>query len=124
MRGVLVSWGEGADLDEVVSEDAVSAPGSGAVDAGQFGAVPAVASFEVVDPSFGSGAPFHLVAEGSSVFELAARGAGFTGSWDRDAAHAEPVQVVFDRGLAVTAVGGDRAWCVPGAGSDPFDRRD
>ena len=37
-----VSCGEGPDLDEVVSEDAVSAPGSGSADAGEFGAVPAV----------------------------------------------------------------------------------
>ena len=42
---------EGADLDEVVGEDAVSAPGSRTLDAGQFGAVPAEASFEVVDSS-------------------------------------------------------------------------
>ena len=99
---------EGADFDQVEGEDAVSAPGSGSVDAGEFGAAPAVASFEVVDPSFGSGAPFHLVAEGSSVFELSARGTGFTRSWDRDATHSELVQVVFDRRLAVTAVGGRR----------------
>jgi hypothetical protein len=39
------SCGEGADLDEVVGEDAVSAPGSGSDDAGEFGAVPAVAAF-------------------------------------------------------------------------------
>ena len=114
---------EGADFDQVVGEHAVSAPGSGSVDAGEFGAAPAVASFDVVDPSFGSGPPFHLVAEGSSVFELSARGTGFTRSWDRDATHSGLVQVVFDRRLAVTAVGGDRAWRVPGAGSDPFDRR-
>ena len=114
---------EGADLDQVVGEDAVSAPGSGSVDAGEFGAVPAVASFDVVDPSFGSGAPFDLVAEGSSVFELAARGAGFARAWDRDAAHTELVQVAFDRCLAVAAVGGDRAWRAPGAAGDPFDRR-
>jgi len=74
-------WGEGADLDEVVGEDAVSAPGSGSGDAGEFGAVPAVASFEVVDSSFGSGSPFDLVAEGSPVFEFAARGAGLGCAW-------------------------------------------
>jgi hypothetical protein len=70
---VVVSGCEGADLDEVVGEDAVSAPGSGSVEAGEFGAVPAVAAFDVVDPSFGPGAPFELLAEGSPVFELAAR---------------------------------------------------
>ena len=121
---MLVSCCERADLDEVVGEHAVSAPRSGSVDAGEFGATPAVASLDVVDPSFGSRPPFHLVAEGSSVFELSARGTGFTRSWDRHATHSGLVQVVFDRRLAVAAVGGDRAWCVPGAGSDPFDRRD
>ena len=128
--GRVLPWGlgvgfmlRGRRFDQVVGEDAVSAPGSGSVDAGEFGAAPAVASFDVVDPSFGSGPPFHLVAEGSSVFELSARGTGFTRSWDRDATHSGLVQVVFDRRLAVTAVGGDRAWRVPGAGSDPFDRR-
>ena len=64
----LVSCGEAADLDEVVGEDAVSAPGSGSVDAGEFGAVPAVASFDVVDSSLGSGPPFHLLTKGSAVF--------------------------------------------------------
>lgn len=73
-----VSCGQGADLDEVVGEDAACAPCSGAVDTGEVGAVPAVASFEVVDRSFGSGAPFDLVVESPWVFELAARGAGFT----------------------------------------------
>ena len=86
---MLVSCCEGADLDEVVGEHAVSAPRSGSVDAGEFGAVPAVASLDVVDPSFGSGPPFDLLAEGSSVFELATRGAGFTRAWDRHVAHTE-----------------------------------
>ena len=48
-----VSCGQDTDFDEVVGEDPVSAPGPDAVDAGEFGAVPAVASLEVVDPSFG-----------------------------------------------------------------------
>jgi hypothetical protein len=55
---------EGADLDQVVGEYAMSVPGLGTRDAGEFGAVPAVASFEVADSSFGSGSPFDLVAEG------------------------------------------------------------
>src|SRR5271165_6273802 len=119
---VWVSCGEGSDLDEVVSEDAVSAPGSGAVDAGEFGAVPAVASFDVVDPSFGSGPPFDLVAEGSPLFELAAPSSRFALARDRYAAHTELVQVAFNRGFAVAAVGGDRAWRMSGAADDPFDR--
>ena len=48
-----VSCGQDTDFDEVVGEDAMSAPGSGAVDAGEVGAVPSVASLEVVDSSFG-----------------------------------------------------------------------
>jgi hypothetical protein len=84
---------EGTDLDQVVGEDAVSAPGSGTCDGGEFGAVPAVTSFEVVDSSFGSGAPFDLVAEGAPVFELAAAGAGFARAGDRHTAHAEVMEV-------------------------------
>src|SRR5258705_4061716 len=117
-----VSCCEVADLDEVVGEDASSATGSGAVDAGLFGAVPAVASFEVVDPSFGSGAPFDLVAEGAAVFDLAARGSWFARTGDRHTAHAEVMEVAFHRCLAIPTVGSDRAWRAPGATGDPFDR--
>ena len=67
---MLVSCCERADLDAVVGEHAVSAPHSGSVDAGEFGAVPSVAAFDVVDSAFGSGPPFDLLAEGSSVFDL------------------------------------------------------
>ena len=93
------------------------------VDAGEFGAVPSVASFEVVDPSFGSGSPFDFVAEGSSVFELAAGRAGFACARDRHTAHAEGMKVVFDRCVAVATVGGYRPWWAPDAAGDPFDRR-
>src|SRR5262249_49389088 len=101
-----VSCRQGADLDEVVGEDAVSAPGSGTGDAGQFGAVPAVASFQMVDPSFGSGSPFDLVAEGASVFKLAAGCRGLAHPRDRYIAHSDLVQVAFNRGIAVAAVCG------------------
>ena len=74
-----------------MGEDTVSVPGSGAFDAGELGAVPAVASFEVVNAGFGSGTPFDLVAEGSSVFELAAGGARFASARNRDAAYAAGV---------------------------------
>jgi hypothetical protein len=47
-----VSCSERADLDEVVGQDAVSAPGASAIDAGELGSVPAVAAFEVVDSAF------------------------------------------------------------------------
>src|SRR5258705_10441410 len=114
---------EGADLDEVVSEDAVSAPGSGHADAGEFGAVPAVAALDVVDPSFGSGAPFDLLPEGSTVLELAPCGSRFALARDRHAAHAELVQVALHRCLAIAAIGGHRAGRVSGSGGDPFDVR-
>jgi hypothetical protein len=55
LAAVWVSCCQGADLDEVVGEYAVSAPGSGAVDTSEFRAVLAIASLEVVDSSFGSG---------------------------------------------------------------------
>ena len=73
---------QGADLDQVVGEDAVSAPGAGSCQRGQFGAVPSVASLEVVDPAFASGPPFDLGAERFSMFELPPGGAGSTGSWE------------------------------------------
>lgn len=114
---------DGADLDEVVGEDAVSAPGSGAVDAGEVGSVPAVASFEVVDPSFGSGAPFDLVAEGSAMFKFAAAGAGFACARDRHGNDAQSVQIAFDRRKAVAAIGGYCARWAPGSAGDPLDRR-
>ena len=41
------SGGEGADLDQVVGQDAVSGPDPGAFGAVDAGAVPAVAAFEV-----------------------------------------------------------------------------
>jgi hypothetical protein len=72
----LVSSGQDTDLDRVVGEDAVTAPGSGAVDAGEFVSVPAVAVLEVVDPSVGPGPPFDFGAEGSSMFKCAAGRAG------------------------------------------------
>src|SRR5215469_495869 len=119
---VPVSCGQGADLDEVVGEDTVSAPSSCAVDASEVCAVPAVASFEMVDPSFGSGSPFDLVAESSPVLELAAGSAGFAHPRDGHGAYAELVQVAFDGGQTVAAVSGHGPWWAAGAASDPFDR--
>src|SRR5664279_5360200 len=84
--------GQGRDLDQVVGEDSLSAPGSGAGDGGEFGAVPAVAALDLVDPACGADAPFDLVAEGSSVFEVAAGSAGFALAGDGDVADAEVVQ--------------------------------
>ena len=122
MVGV-VSFAQRPDLDQVVGEDAVSAPGSGTGDTDEFGAVPAVAAFDVVDAAFASGAPFELGAEGSSVFELAACCAGFALARDGDVTHAEVVQFVFDLGFAVAAVSGRGARGAAGAALYPLDRR-
>jgi hypothetical protein len=80
---------QGGDFDEVVGEDAVSAPGSGAGEGGQAGAVPAVAVFEVADAAFASGAPFDESAEGWALFGLPAVGAGGAFTGDGDVADAE-----------------------------------
>src|SRR5262250_2822659 len=84
--------GQDADLDEVVGEDPVSAPGAGPVDAGEFGAVPSVASFEVVDSPFAPCPPFDLGAKRLSVFELPSGGAGLAGPGNSDVANAQAVQ--------------------------------
>lgn len=104
-----------------MGEDAVSAPGSGAGDAGEFGAVPAVAALEVVDASFGSGSPFDLVAECPSVFECAAGGAGFALAWDGHVAHPELVEIIFDRCVSAAPISGHCPWWASGAAADPFD---
>ena len=62
------SAGESSDLAEVVGEDAVSAPDSGPADPDEFGAVPAVAACDVVDPALAAGAPLDPLAERSAVF--------------------------------------------------------
>ena len=41
-------------LCQVVGEDSVSAPGSGAFDGDESGAVPSVVAFQVADPAFGA----------------------------------------------------------------------
>jgi hypothetical protein len=105
-----------------VCEDAVSAPGSGAGEASQFGAVPAVASFQVVDSSLRPGAPFDLLSEGASVLKLAAGGPGSSHPGDGHATHTQLVQVLFDRGQAVPAVSGHRPWWAPCAVDNTLDR--
>src|ERR1700733_3802597 len=100
---------QGCDLDQVVGEDAVPAPDRGSVPAVQAGAVPAVASFEVADPPFAAGAPFDQLAEAAAGpgFLAGRGGRGLAG--DRDGAHTKFAQVTLDGGLAIAAVGGDRA---------------
>ena len=99
-----------------MGENTVAAPGVGAFDASQLGEVPAIAPFEVVDSSFGSGSPVDPSAEGSPVFDFAASGTKFAPAGDSHACHAERAQLAFDGCLAVAAVGGDCAWWGSGAG--------
>ena len=117
------SRGEGTDLDEVVGQDAVPGPDSGAFGAVDAGAIPAVATLEGADAAFTSGAPLDCSPEGWPVFLGLAGLAGFAFAGYHDRAHAEVVQGVLDAFLAVAAVGGDGAWRVPGSLCDPRDRR-
>src|SRR5215813_2661387 len=117
------SCGQGADLDEVVGEYSVSAPGSDSRQGGQLGAVPSVASFEVVDTTFTSGPPFDLGAEGFSVLVFPPCSSGRTGPRDGDVADPQVLQVSFDRGVPVAAICGDRGGDPPDPVGDRCDRR-
>ena len=57
------------------------------------------------------------------MLKLAASGAGFACTWDRDTAHAELMEIVFDRGVAVAAVSGHRPWWASGSARYPLDSR-
>ena len=118
------SRGEGTDLDEVVGQDAVPGPDSGAFGAVDAGAIPAVATLEGADAAFTSGAPLDCSSERASVFLGLPGLAGFDFAGYHDRAHAEVVQGVVDAFLAVAAVGGDGARRAPGSLLDPRDRRD
>ena len=118
-----VLCGQGADLDEVMGEYSVAAPGSGPGEGGQLSAVPSVAAFEVVDSAFTSGSPFDLGAESFSMFELPAGGTGFTGARDRDVAYPEFVQFGVHRGVPVAAISGYGRGRTTGTLCDTRDRR-
>src|SRR6516225_5833855 len=116
------SRGEGTDLDQVVGQDAVPGPDSGALGAVDAGAVPAVATLEGADAAFTSGAPLDCSSEHAPVFLGLPGRAGFAFTGYHDRAHAEVVQGVIDTFLAVAAVSGDGAWRAPGPLVDPRDR--
>src|SRR3954451_23332152 len=80
------------DLDEVVGEDAVAAPGSGAGEPVEAAAVEAVSAFEVADASFAAGAPPDEPAERPAVFVGAAGGVGSALAGDGDGGDPEGVQ--------------------------------
>ena len=87
------------------------------------GAVPAVSAFEVADPAFAAGPPLDERAEAAGVLGGAAGGGGPALARDGDRAYPEGLQVPLGCGLAVAAVGGDRAGRAAGAPRDPADRR-
>src|SRR3954447_23077119 len=117
------SRGEGTDLDEVVGQDAVPGPDSGAFGAVDAGAIPAVATLEGADAAFTSSAPLDCSSERAPVFLGLPGLGGFAFAGYHDRAHAEVVQGVIDAFLAVAAVGGDGSWRAPGSLLDPRDRR-
>src|SRR5512132_4246281 len=121
----MVGWSarQGADLDQVVGEDAVPGPCPGDVDAVEVAAVPSVVAFQVADAAFAAGSPFHGAPKCRSMFGGLAGLAGSALAGDHDGAHAYLVQVVVDLLLAVAAVGGDGAGYSLGAVADSLDRR-
>src|SRR5215218_1463667 len=112
---------EPADLDEVVGEDAVPAPGSGAGEAVHSCAIQPVVAFRAADASFAAGPPADHLAERSTVLDLAARRARSALAGQDDVADPGGFEVVLDRGFAVAAVRRDRPGGSPAAGLDPLN---
>ena len=76
-RGLALSLcDECADFGEVVVEDAVSGPCSGAVDAVEACAVQSVVAFDAVDAAFAAGSPSDHALERASLLDAAPVGAG------------------------------------------------
>jgi hypothetical protein len=100
---------EPGDLHEVVVEDAVPAPGSGAVESIEAGPVEAEVAFGAADPSFAARSPSDQLFERAALFDLASRGGGSAFAGEHDLADARGFHGVFDSLFAVTAVGSDRA---------------
>src|SRR3954463_14315317 len=121
MVSVRPSVGQDPDLDQVVGQDRLPGPDACSVQAIEAGAVPAVAALEAADPAFAAGAPLDRLAEGRSVFGGLSGPAGAALARDDHGSDTQLVQVVFDAGLAVAAVGGDGARAATGAGDDPCD---
>src|SRR5215211_8697111 len=96
------------ELDEVVGEDAVGAPGAGAGVAAEAGATPGPVAFEMGDASFASGAPFHGVDEVVGTLDAGAGRGGFAGARDDHRGHPGSDQVGFDGRIPVAPIGGDQ----------------
>src|SRR4051812_45361946 len=116
---VIRSAVEDADLDEVVGRDCLSGPDACSLQAVEAAAVPAVAAFEAADVALAAGAPLDRLAERRSVFDGLSGLAGAALARNDDGPDAELVRFMIDAGLAVAAVGGDRARAPAGARDDP-----
>ncbi len=117
------SFLELGELDEVVREHAVCAPGAGAGVAAQTGAAPRPVSLEMRDASFASGAPLDGVDELVSVFDGAARLGGSAGAWDDDGGHPGGGEIGLDGWVPVAAIGGHQRWRHAQVGAEAFDGR-
>src|SRR5664279_321794 len=101
---ILVSGGQGGDLDQVVGEDPLSGPGFRSFEVVQAGAVPTVSTFQGADPTLATGPPFHGSTERPAVFDLLPGGTGSALAGYHHVANSEVGQCLVDRGLAVSAV--------------------
>ena len=118
---MMLSGGQCGDLDEVVGEDSLPAPGFRSLKAVHAGAVPAVRTFEGADAAFGSGSPLDGSAEGSASFQLLSGQAGPPFPGNGDGANTEAGEGVVDGSLAVPTVSGHGAGCATGPGVHPLD---
>ena len=75
---------ESGDLDEVVVEDAVTGPGSGAVEPVKTGAGKSEVAFGAADAPFATGAPSDHCLERSPVLDLAAVSVRFAFAWEHN----------------------------------------
>src|SRR4051795_5478031 len=91
-----LSGGQDGDLGEVVCQHSVSGPDPGSFGGVDHGAVPAVVAFEVTDPTFAAGPPFHVFAERGLSFDglSSLRRSALAG--DHDVPDAEVVKVLID----------------------------
>jgi hypothetical protein len=92
---------EAGDLGEVVGEDAVSGPGSGAGEGVHVSSSAAVVAFDAVDASFGSGAPSDNALEASAELGGSSRCAGSSFAGDANLGDAEIVELCFDGGFSI-----------------------
>ena len=88
------------------------------------GSPAAVVAFDAVDASFGSGAPSGHALEASAALNHASGSAGSSFAWDAYLGDAKLVEVGFDSGFAIPAIGGHGSRGSTGEFVDPFDGGD